>query len=239
MELGALAGAMRRAVADEEPGAAVAGSLPLPRLLAAPLARPRFQSALITSFALLGLVLSAISTYGVLVFFVRLRTREIGIRMALGADPPTVRRFVLRQGLTIGVLGVFTGLAAASRRRPRRRSAAVRYRRDRSTRADHHGGPAAARQHRGGGTADAAGHAHESTARDAQRPVRARTAGHRAGGPTDPPATVLAPGRRYARVQTTPARDDDTTTSRVPGTTTCSALTVIEWRSVVCSLITT
>jgi ABC-type antimicrobial peptide transport system permease subunit len=49
----------------------------------------------------------------VLAFFVRQRTREIGIRMALGADARSVRRFVMRQGLAIGTFGVLIGLAGA------------------------------------------------------------------------------------------------------------------------------
>jgi putative ABC transport system permease protein len=108
-----IAGVIRQALMKEEPGAAVTSVTPLPRLLAAPLARPRFQSALITSFGTLGFVLSVIGTYGVLAFFVRQRRREIGIRMALGAAPSNVRRLVLRQGLFIGVVGAGLGVAAA------------------------------------------------------------------------------------------------------------------------------
>jgi putative ABC transport system permease protein len=108
-----VAGSIRRAVADLEPGATVVSVTTLPRLLAAPLARPRFQSALVACFAVLALVLSVVGTYGTLSFFVRQRRREIGIRMALGAAPATVRRLILRQGLTMGTLGVLLGLCAA------------------------------------------------------------------------------------------------------------------------------
>jgi putative ABC transport system permease protein len=107
------AGSIRRAVADYEPGAAVVSVTPLPRLLAAPLARPRFQSALVACFAALALGLAVVGTYGTLSFFVRQRRREIGIRMALGAAPSDVRRLVLRHGITIGTLGVLLGSAAA------------------------------------------------------------------------------------------------------------------------------
>jgi putative ABC transport system permease protein len=105
--------AIRRAVADQEPGAAVVSIEPLQRLLAAPLARPRFQTALVTSFAALAVFLSLVGTYGTLSFFVRQRRREIGIRMALGAAPSNVRRLVLRQGVTMGALGVLLGTAFA------------------------------------------------------------------------------------------------------------------------------
>ena len=110
----AAAAAIRRAVAEKEPGGGVLTVSPLPRLLAAPLARPRFQSALVTSFAAIGFVLSLIGTYGVLAFFVRQRTREIGIRIALGATPSRVRVFVLRHALMIGIVGVLVGLAGAT-----------------------------------------------------------------------------------------------------------------------------
>lgn len=108
-----VAGTIRRAVSDQEPGAAIVSLEALPRLLAAPLARPRFQTALVACFAALALVLSVVGIYGTLSFFVRQRRREIGIRMALGAAPSNVRRLVLRHGLTIGALGVLLGVASA------------------------------------------------------------------------------------------------------------------------------
>ena len=108
-----LAAAIRQAVATEEPGATVVSSQPLTHLLAAPLARPRFQAALVACFAALALLLSVVGTYGTLSFFVRQRRREIGIRMALGAAPSNVRSLVLRHGLMIGALGVLLGTASA------------------------------------------------------------------------------------------------------------------------------
>ena len=108
----ATAGAIRRAVAEQEPGATVVRIDSLPSLLSAPLARPRFQTALAAGFAALALLLSLLGTYGLLSFLVRQRRREIGIRMALGAAPSQVRRLVLRQGLTIGAAGVMLGVAS-------------------------------------------------------------------------------------------------------------------------------
>ena len=107
------ASAIRRAVAAMEPAATVMSIEPLTHLLAAPLARPRFQTALVACFAALALLLSVVGTYGMLSFFVRQRRREIGIRMALGAAPSNVRRLVLRHGLMIGALGVLLGTASA------------------------------------------------------------------------------------------------------------------------------
>jgi putative ABC transport system permease protein len=107
------AASIRRAVADFEPTASIVSVTPLPRLLAAPLARPRFQSALVGCFAALALVLSIVGTYGTLSFFVRQRRREIGIRIALGAIPSNVRRLVMRQGIGMATLGVMLGMTAA------------------------------------------------------------------------------------------------------------------------------
>ena len=109
----AAAGSIRQAVAEREPGATVVSILPLPRLLAAPLARPRFQSALVSCVAGLAVVLSIVGTYGTLSFFVRQRRREIGIRMALGAVPANVRRLVMRRAVAMGVAGVLLGIAGA------------------------------------------------------------------------------------------------------------------------------
>jgi putative ABC transport system permease protein len=106
-----VADAIRRALAEREPGAVVVNVEPLPRLLATPLARPRFQATLAACFAALALLLSVVGAFGVLSFMVRQRRREIGIRMALGADPSNVRRLVLRHGFAIGAIGVASGIA--------------------------------------------------------------------------------------------------------------------------------
>ena len=97
-------GAIRRALADREPGAVVVNVEPLPRLLATPLARPRFQATLAACFAVLALLPSVVGAFGVLSFMVRQRRREIGIRMALGAAPSNVRLLVLRPGFAIGTI---------------------------------------------------------------------------------------------------------------------------------------
>jgi putative ABC transport system permease protein len=85
----------------------------IPQLLAAPLARPRFQATLVGGFAALAFALSIVGTYGMLSFLVRQRRREIGIRVALGAAPSNVRALVMRPGLVAGVLGVAIGAALA------------------------------------------------------------------------------------------------------------------------------
>jgi predicted permease len=74
---------------------------------------PRIGAALLSLFGLLALVLAAVGMYGVMAYTVSLRTQEIGIRMALGAGQRQVLQMILRQGMTLVVIGVGLGLAAA------------------------------------------------------------------------------------------------------------------------------
>lgn len=74
-------------------------------------ATPRFQAALISAFALVAMLLAAVGLHGSLAHAVRQRQRELGVRMALGADRGSVLRMVLSQGLRVSVIGLAIGIA--------------------------------------------------------------------------------------------------------------------------------
>jgi predicted permease len=74
---------------------------------------PRVAAMLFGTFGFIGLVLAAVGLYGVMSYAVSRRTREIGIRMALGAKPGTVERMVLRQGMVITLIAVVLGWPVA------------------------------------------------------------------------------------------------------------------------------
>jgi ABC-type antimicrobial peptide transport system permease subunit len=85
----------------------------LEQLLRDSTATRRFNLGLISGFALVALVLSAVGLYGVMSYGVSQRTTEIGIRMAIGAQPKDVLNLILREGLTLALVGTLLGAAGA------------------------------------------------------------------------------------------------------------------------------
>ena len=84
------------------------------RIVSASVAQRRFQTAMLTAFASVALLLAAMGIYGVLAYAVAHRRAEIGIRMALGAKARDVQSLMLRQGIKPVAIGLATGMAAAA-----------------------------------------------------------------------------------------------------------------------------
>jgi putative ABC transport system permease protein len=105
--------ALRRAVHEVDPTQAVSGVGTIEQDLAKVLARPRLQAALVTCFAAIAVVLAVIGLYGLIAYVVRLKTHEIGIRLALGATRENVFFELVAQGAQLVFAGLVVGVAAA------------------------------------------------------------------------------------------------------------------------------
>lgn len=96
-----------------DPDLALANVQTMRDKLSTSVARPRYWATLVSVFAAVGVVLAAVGIYGVLSYFVSRQQRDIGIRMAMGAEPSSVRRMVIGRGMVQAALGLVAGLAGA------------------------------------------------------------------------------------------------------------------------------
>jgi predicted permease len=113
LKVEALAPLMREAVRGVDPGLPLYDVGTMESRVAASTAMTRFNRLLLTSLGIVGLTLAAVSIYGVIAYLAAQRSREIGVRMALGARPRDVVRLVLRQGLGAVSLGLAIGVVGA------------------------------------------------------------------------------------------------------------------------------
>jgi predicted permease len=105
----AVASAVRSALRAVDPDQPLGTVRPLRDIVKAAVAEPRFRTTLVGAFALMALVLAAVGVYGLISYGVALRTREIGIRIALGAQPRQVLLPVIREGLMLTLAGIAFG----------------------------------------------------------------------------------------------------------------------------------
>jgi len=108
-----LVATIRRVIAEAEPGVALASAAPFGTYLEGPLAQPRLNALLLGVFAGSAVALAAVGLFGAMATMVRQRTRELGVRMALGATARDLRRMVMGRGLAVASAGAMLGVLGA------------------------------------------------------------------------------------------------------------------------------
>jgi predicted permease len=110
---GAMVETIRKALLSYSSGVRIFAVRPLREHLEQSYWRLQWEASLLAVFGFLALVLAAVGLYGVTAYHVTLRTREIGLRMAIGGQTSDIFRLVLRQGLALTMIGISLGLAAS------------------------------------------------------------------------------------------------------------------------------
>ncbi len=110
----ALSGAVVREIHAVDPDVAVYGIRTMQERLYDSLARQRFSSTLLGAFAAFALLLAAVGIYGVMSYLVTQSTHDIGVRVALGAQPGNIVGMVVRQGMELAAIGILMGLVGAA-----------------------------------------------------------------------------------------------------------------------------
>jgi predicted permease len=105
---------LRGIARDIDPRLAIDAAIPMQQIVSSLTTRPRFYAALLSTFGAIAGFIAVIGLYGVLSYVVGQRTKELGIRMALGAQRAAVLKLVLRQGAVIVAVGLVGGVAAAA-----------------------------------------------------------------------------------------------------------------------------
>jgi putative ABC transport system permease protein len=106
-----LTSALRQAVLETDPSQPISKVTPMTELLADSLGTPRLAASLLAGFGAMAVLLAAVGIYGVVAFSVSRRTREIGVRIALGASARDVLSMVVREALLLAAIGVAVGIA--------------------------------------------------------------------------------------------------------------------------------
>jgi putative ABC transport system permease protein len=108
-----LLGEVRRELSQIDPALVLSEPRMLEEVIGGGIAQEQFALLLVGSFAVLALMLAAVGIYGVLMYSVSRRTREMGIRMALGAPAAAVRLMIVRDGARLAAMGIVLGVVAA------------------------------------------------------------------------------------------------------------------------------